>query len=158
MLSLKILELFHESGAISGSTCEIVKKFAVTWGCSGYLALLETHVFEESQLADLLASSMKIDRIYNAASFTIEPDLLQHIPYELSLKFECLPLNYSEPEDRRFEVVFADPTDDFAVAQLRQILGCELSLAVGERSDIVNAINRLYRVELQLPSLGLVNE
>ena len=153
-MSLKILDLFRASEAISDSTFDVVKKFAVTCGCSGYLALLETHVFDESQLTDLLASLMKIDRIYNVSTLSVSTDLLASLPYELALKFECLPLNLSHAGGQKHEVLFADPTDEEAQVRLRQLLGCELSLAVGERSDIVNAINRLYPVERQLPSLG----
>jgi hypothetical protein len=155
MMGLKILDLFRAAGVISESTFEVVKKFAMTWGCSGAISLLETNVFDESQLADILASTLKIDRIYNVSNIAVNLDVLQRIPYQLSLKFECLPLNFCDLKGKKREFLFADPTDENAQAEIRHLLGCELSLAVGERSDIVNAIKRLYPVEMQLPSIGV---
>ena len=121
------------------------------------MVLIETHVFDEAQLADTLAAAMKIDRIYNVAALPIRLEDLSRIPWKLALKYQCLPLDVQVEGGKPFEIVVADPTDYAAQASLRALLACDLSLAVGERSDIVNAINGLYPVEMQLPSLGVVH-
>jgi hypothetical protein len=153
-MTLKILDILSAAGAISRSTQGVVKKFASTWGCSGFNALLKTHVFDEIQLADLLSQTLRIDRIYNVSSIVVNGEMLHRIPYDFSIDFECLPLNFSHSYSDRMEVLMADPTNEVALQQLKSLLGCELSLAVGERSDIVKAINRLYPVEMQLPGIG----
>lgn len=152
-MSLKILEVLHANGAISESIFALVHRYAVAWQCSGYTALLDTNIFDEFTLADILASILKIDRIYNIDSIQVDDEALSLISYQMALKYECLPLSLLGAQGQSLEVLVADCTDSQVLAELQSVLNCELSLAVGERSDIVKAINRLYPIEKQLPSL-----
>ncbi len=71
----------------------------------------------------------------------VSPDLIANIPINYAKQNEVLPLR---KEDGAVVVAIADPTNFYALDDLRMIFGCEIKLIISSSYEIVNAINAVY--------------
>lgn len=140
------------SGFLTEANAVVLRRFVEVWKISPFHAVLQTHLMPEEQLADALASTAKVDRVYNVSASQIDEAAAAAIGYRKSRAWECLPIK-SEHNDGKVELVIADPTQSERIAALRRLINTEITLSVAERSDIVKAIDELYPLPLQLPSL-----
>lgn len=150
MSQTTLLDLLAESGAISATVLAQLHAYMARWGTTPLAAVLETHVLPEAQLADEIAERLKISRIYQVAAHPFQKDALHAMPYELAKKWVCFPLGTQGTKSDAFEVVMADPLAAGAVEDLEKALKRQLVLAVGERSDIVRAIDSLYPSHMEI--------
>ncbi len=148
-----ILDILLERGEISPSTIQVIERYVETWECTPFEALIECNIFSESDLADLLAQILKCDRIYYVGSLNIAKDALEALPFEHARQWTCLPVRFQDGAKESLEVVVADPTREDHLKVLRKLLNCDFVLAVGERTDILVAVDELYPLEKQIPSL-----
>jgi len=72
---------------------------------------------------------------------SVSPDLIANIPINYAKQNEVLPLR---KEGRSIVVAIADPTNFYALDDLRMIFGCEIRLIISSSYEIVNAINAVY--------------
>jgi hypothetical protein len=145
-----ILTRLVKGGFITPTIRKTVEHFAKRWDVSHFHALLVTEVMPENDLADALATLCGVDRLFHVASLGIDEEALKIIGFKRAREWECIVL---ETEDGTLDLVFADPTQTERTQQLKQELKRDLTLAVAERSDIVGAIDELFPLSSQLPSL-----
>lgn len=151
-----IFDLLTHNRNISQSTSKMVRKYCEKWQLSGFHALIETHIFEEGTLADLLANHLKMDRVYTIFSNTSGVEARKHIPFSQAREWECFPSMIME-DTGWVEIVIADPTMRDRVDFFRQIFKHGVHFSVGARCDIVRAIDEYYSIEDQLPFLSKDN-
>jgi hypothetical protein len=137
---------------ISAACRQMVELFEKRWQVSSYHAIIQTQVMPEAALADAMAEIYKIDRVYQVAALPISREALRIIGFKRARAWECLAVGDFEGRTGQFEIVIADPSQKVWIEQLKQELKRELTLAVGERSDIVKAIDEIYPLAEQLPS------
>lgn len=145
-----ILLILEREEHITETNRRLVERFMRTWGTSALDALLDTHLIPEAELANVLAQIMQIDRLYHVNTLTLAAEGLAVLPFRRAREWECLIV---QGDAGRLELVLADPTRGDRIAEIKQGLKCELTLSVAERSDIVRAIDELYPLAAQLPSL-----
>lgn len=145
-----ILALLVKGGFLTPNLKRVIEAFARKWEMSPFHALLMTEVFPENELADALATLCGVDRLFHVASLGIDEEALKIIGFKRAREWECIVV---KTEDGALDLVFADPTQTARTLQLKQELKRELTLAVAERSDIVGAIDELFPLSSQLPSL-----
>jgi hypothetical protein len=104
----------------------------------------------EPGLANALARSLKIDRLHHLRSLTLAEDTLDIITFKRAREWECIALRGPKGE---LDVVFADPTRKDRIDEIKQGLKRDFTLSVAERTDIVRAVDELYPLSAQLPSL-----
>ena len=150
-----IFDLLLEKQIISMSTFKMVEKFCLKWQISGFHGLLETNIFEETELADILAEVMKMDRIYEIMCEKDNSNLQTKIVYKRARQIECFPRYYGDNDD--IEIIIADPTQRDLIAKLRQEFDSETHFSVGTRGDILNAIDKHYSIDEQLKMITLNN-
>jgi len=63
-----------------------------------------------------------------------DPAAVERLPQEIAARRCVLPIRFLDPNT--VVVAVADPTDDEGLAEVQQAMGCQLSLAVAERSAI----------------------
>lgn len=148
-----ILKLLVDGEFITDATRRMVAAFATRWRVSPFHALIETAVLGESELADHLASLLGIDRLYSLKGLAIAPEAANIIGFQRAREWECIALTADSGTAAPLDVVLADPTAEARIETLRRELNCGLTLACAERSDIVRAIDELYPLSAQLPSL-----
>lgn len=72
---------------------------------------------------------------------SVAPDLIANIPINYAKQNEVLPL---KKEGGAVVVAIADPTNFYALDDLRMIFGCEIKPVISSSYEIVNAINAVY--------------
>ena len=149
---IEILDFLVIRGAIAASTKRTVSKYAERWACTHFSALIEINVISEAELADALALMAQVLRLHGISSQQITPEVLACLPFSMARELEAIPVNLIEETDK-IEVAMANPTDSNRIEQLRRAISREIVLAVGERSDIVSAIDEHYPLKDRWPSM-----
>ncbi len=145
-----LLQLLEDQSYITESTRLRVTQYCQRWHVSPYDALLATHLFSETELADAVASLYAVPRVGQLSAWKIAEESLEIIPFHAARAWTCLLLRTAAPLP---VLVTADPSDAARISEIKQGLSGGMTLAVAERSDIVRAIDELYPLSAQLPSL-----
>jgi hypothetical protein len=136
---------------ISQTNVRVIEKFCSHWSVSAYHALLQTHMLTEHDLADAIAETYNIDRVYSFDKNDIDLFVLKKISYADALKHQCCAPHRDEKGS--YLVYIVDPTD----ADLMTFLNEQLDgyrLVVVDFTLISRSIEEAYPLELQLPSLA----
>jgi hypothetical protein len=149
-IPLEILPLLVKGGFLTPTMRRVIEAFSKKWDITPFHAILLTEVMPENDLADALATLCSVDRLFHISSLPIDEEALKVIGFKRAREWECIAL---QTEDGTLDLVLADPTQYERTSQLKQELKRELTLAVAERSDIVGAIDELFPLAAQLPSL-----
>jgi general secretion pathway protein E len=72
---------------------------------------------------------------------SISPDLVTNLPINYAKQNEVLPLR---KEGDSLIVAIADPTNFYALDDLRMLFGCDIKPVIASSYEIVNAINAVY--------------
>lgn len=147
--NLAILEILRKRGILSGTSVRTVLGFMTKWGIDAYHAVIETHVVDESRLADILSEEFRLVRITRLRSVSIDKDALKYLEYHLAMAWEALPFRFGG--DGSLHVLIADPTNHDLVDHLKKNSRKTVVLFVAERSEIEVATQRNYPLSMQLP-------
>ncbi|HEX6363236.1 MAG TPA: GspE/PulE family protein [Albitalea sp.] len=103
--------------------------------------LVESGFVTEEQICGALARQMKIPYI-NLKMYNLDAKLTQLLPETQARRFRALVL---EEVDGALRVGMADPSDLFAYDEVARILKRDIRLAVVTETQLLAAIDRLYR-------------
>jgi len=95
----------------------------------------------EEQIAGALARQLNIPYI-NLKFYNINPDLVRLLPETQARRFRALVL---EQRDSGMLVGISDPTDLFAYDEIARIVRQNVELAVVNETEVLAAIDRIYR-------------
>ena len=150
-----LLELLEREDYLTRTNRQVVERFVQRWSVSPFHALLMTELMSEASLANALAGSLKIDRLHHLRSLKLAEDTLDIITFKRAREWECIAVTGDAAGT--LEVVFADPTRKDRIDEIKQGLKRDFALSVAERTDIVRAVDELYPLSAQLPSLYAQN-
>ncbi len=145
-----LLHLLEREEYLTRTNRMVVERFVERWQVSPFHALLMTELMSEPALANALARSLKIDCLHHLRSLKLAEDTLDIITFKRAREWECVGLVGAGGE---LDVVFADPTRKDRIDEIKQGLNRGFTLSVAERTDIVRAVDELYPLSAQLPSL-----
>jgi Type II secretion system (T2SS), protein E, N-terminal domain len=148
---LRLFDILRQRGLLSPSMQTVVAGFMAKWGMDAFRAVIETHIVEESQIADILADKFGFPRLTRVKILNVPVETLSLVPYNLALDLAVFPFEMNESQ--RLHVVFANPSNPEYILRLEVLTGKKIEPFVGELSEIIAAIQRHYPLELQLPSL-----
>lgn len=146
-----VLEILRARGIFSPSTQQVALGFMERWGLDAFRAVIETHLVEESRMADILAEELHLPRLNRVRILVVEKNVFEFIPYETALDYTVFP--FEVKSDGAVKVAFANPTNQEKVAKIGELVGKRMEVFVGERSEIISAIQKHYPLSKQLPSL-----
>jgi MSHA biogenesis protein MshE len=95
----------------------------------------------EEQIAGALARQLNIPYI-NLKFYNINPDLVRLLPETQARRFRALVL---EQRDSSMLIGISDPTDLFAYDEIARIVKQNVELAVVNETEVLAAIDRIYR-------------
>ena len=107
------------------------------------------HISEEEFL-EFLAHQLDVPRV-DLKHFRFDPEVVQKLSEKHARRFRALVLN---ERDDGLLVGMADPTDLFAYDELRRLLGKPLKIALVRESELVQAIDTMYRRTEEISSLA----
>jgi MSHA biogenesis protein MshE len=102
---------------------------------------IENGYVTEEQIAGALARQLNIPYL-NLKFFNINPEIVRLLPETQARRFRALVL-----EDRRGTLLvgMSDPTDLFAYDEIARIVKQNIELAVVNETEVLGAIDRIYR-------------
>jgi type IV pilus assembly protein PilB len=133
-------EVLVGSGLVSLDEIEAALKLQQVSGQRLGEILVENGIVTESQLAKALADHRGVAFV-DLETTAPDPALLVHVPEEFARRYGALPI-------RRFDnsilVAMADPTDIFALDDLRVLTGRDVVPAFADSKQLTDAIDRAY--------------
>ena len=103
--------------------------------------LIDQRFVSEEQLSQAMARQVGADYV-DLSRFNLRPAAVRLLPEIQARRFRALVL---EDKGTALRVGFADPTDLFAYDELGRILRREIEIAVIPESQLLEAIDRIYR-------------
>ncbi len=112
--------------------------------------LIEQNLLTEEQIAQALARQLDVPFI-NLKFYNLNADLARKLAETQARRFRALVL---EQSGEKIKVGMADPTDLMAYDELARILKRDIDLAVVAESELLRAIDRLYRRTEEITGLA----
>lgn len=114
-------------------------------------ALIDLGFIEEDRMLQLLSQQLDV-KFIQLRNFDFKPEVTQRLPEAHARRFRALVLN--ENEQGELVVGMADPTDIFGFDELSRILRQPLQLAVVRETELLEALDLLYRRTSEIFSLA----
>ncbi len=105
--------------------------------------LLEMGVVKENQLAEVIARELGLEYV-DLLEYKINIQATTSIEESTAQRYTCIPIDF---EDGRMVVAMADPTNIYALDDIRLSTGYEVRPVVSAREDIISAIQRYYHLD-----------
>ncbi len=105
--------------------------------------LLEMGYVKENQLAEVIARELGLEYV-DLLEYKINIQATTSIEESTAQRYNCIPIDF---EDGKLVVAMADPTNIYALDDIRLSTGYEVKPVVSAREDIINAIQRYYHLD-----------
>jgi type IV pilus assembly protein PilB len=105
--------------------------------------LVELKLVSESDLVATLASHIGLEYV-DLVEYPVDPSAATVISDALARRYQALPVAW---EDGRLVVAMADPSNVFAIDDIRTITGSDVRTVVTTRSGIIEAIDKYHRMD-----------
>jgi type IV pilus assembly protein PilB len=104
--------------------------------------LIEDNLVTESDLVATLAAHLKLEYV-DLGEYPVDASAARLVSDSLARRYLALPIGWIEG---RLVVAMADPSNVFAVDDIRTVTGADLRIAVATRNSIVEAISKYHRM------------
>ncbi|MFH1847407.1 MAG: GspE/PulE family protein [Candidatus Omnitrophota bacterium] len=137
----KIVEALIQSGFISEKELEPILAEAIKQREVSLIKLLsDSNIMSEIDLLTVLSKEMDIPPI-DILNVRLNPKLMEIVSERLIRRHCILPLSKIGDE---ITIVAADPSDIFAIDDVRTVTGCDVEIVLAARNAINDAINVFY--------------
>ena len=104
--------------------------------------LIEDNMVTESDLVATLAAHLKLEYV-DLSEYPVDAAAARLVSDSMARRYLALPIGWLEG---RLIVAMADPSNVFAVDDIRTVTGAELRIAVATKNSILEAVNKFHRV------------
>ena len=104
--------------------------------------LIEDNMVTESDLVATLAAHLKLEYV-DLAEYPVDAAAARLVSDSLARRYLALPIGWLEG---RLVVAMADPSNVFAVDDIRTVTGAELRIAVATKNSILEAVTKYHRM------------
>jgi type IV pilus assembly protein PilB len=104
--------------------------------------LIEDNLVTESDLVATLAAHLKLEYV-DLSDYPVDAAAARLVSDSLARRYLALPIGWMEG---RLVVAMADPSNVFAIDDIRTVTGTDLRVAVATRNSILEAIAKYHRV------------
>jgi len=112
--------------------------------------LIDQGLVSEAGLVSTLATQLGLDYV-DVTDFAVDPSAAVLISDGLARRYQALPIGWDEG---RLVVAMADPSNVFAVDDIRTITGADVKMVVSTRASIVSAIDKYHRLDTDAESIS----
>ncbi len=105
--------------------------------------LLEMGVVKENQLAEVIARELGMEYV-DLLEYKINIQATTSIEESTAQRYTCIPIDF---EEGKLVVAMADPTNIYALDDIRLSTGYEVKPVVSAREDIISGIQRYYHLD-----------
>ena len=103
----------------------------------------------EQDMTNFLSRQFGVPSVYLDEIKEISPEILRLIPRDKAVKHCCLPINRVA---QNLVVAMSDPTDMYAIDDLKFMTGLNIEVVVSDEQAILKAIDTFYGASKQAPS------
>jgi type IV pilus assembly protein PilB len=111
--------------------------------------MIESGAVSEADIVRLLARQVGLDFV-DLADQTPDPSATALINEAFARRYEAVPIAW---EDGKLVVAMADPSNVFAIDDIRAATNAEVKCVVATSSQIIDAIDRFFRMDSEADSL-----
>jgi type IV pilus assembly protein PilB len=104
--------------------------------------LIEDNLVTESDLVATLAAHLKLEYV-DLSDYPVDAAAARLVSDSLARRYLALPIGWMEG---RLVVAMADPSNVFAIDDIRTVTGADLRVAVATRNSILEAIAKYHRM------------
>ena len=104
--------------------------------------LIEDDLVTESDLVATLASHLKLEYV-DLSDYPIDAAAARLVSESLARRYQALPIGW---DDGRLIVAMADPSNVFAVDDIRTVTGAEVRTVVATKQPIIETIGKHHRM------------
>jgi len=112
--------------------------------------LIDQGLVSEAGLVSTLATQLGLDYV-DVTDYAVDPSAATLISDGLARRYQALPIGWDEG---RLVVAMADPSNVFAVDDIRTITGADVKMVVSTRASIVAAIDKYHRLDTDAESIS----
>src|SRR4051812_2734846 len=105
--------------------------------------LVDQGIVEEADLVATLAAQIGLDFV-DLGEYSVDPTAASMISPALARRYQAVPVGW---DDGRLVVAMADPSNVFAVDDIRTITGAEVKVVVGTRTAILDVVERHQQLD-----------
>jgi type IV pilus assembly protein PilB len=113
--------------------------------------LIERGNVAETDLVRTLAKQVGLEFV-DLSERTVDPSVAGLIPESLARKYQALPIAWAE--DGRLMVAMGDPSNVFAVDDIRALTGADIFTVVATAGQLADAIDRLHRLDGEVDTMA----
>ena len=112
--------------------------------------LIDLGLIRESDLVATLAGHIGLEFI-DLGEYAVDPSAASVISDSLARRYQAIPVGW---EDGRLVVAMADPSNVFAIDDIRTITGVEVRTVVATRASILEAIDKYHRMDSEADEIS----
>ena len=112
--------------------------------------LIDGGQVSEAGLVSTLASQLGLEYV-DIADYAVDPSATTLISDALARRYQALPIGW---QDGRLVVAMADPSNVFAVDDIRTITGADVRMVVSTRASVLAAIDKYHRLDSDVESIS----
>ncbi len=112
--------------------------------------LIDQGAISELDLVRTLARQVGLDFV-DLNDYPIDASVVSRIPEALARRYQALPIRF---QDDQLVVAMADPSNVFAMDDIRAITGAEIRTVVATGGQIGDAIERFYRLDADVDTMA----
>lgn len=134
--------LLVAGGILSEEGLETALELSRSRGQGLTRVLMEDNLVTESDLVATLAAHLKLEYV-DLSDYPVDAAAARLVSDSLARRYLALPIGWIEG---RLIVAMADPSNVFAIDDIRTVTGAELRVAVATKNSILEAINKHHRM------------
>ena len=139
----RLSQLLIKNNVIDEKQLAVALKRQKESGSSLGRVLLEMGVVRENQLAEVIARELGLGYV-DLLEYKINIHATTSIEESTAQRYTCIPIDF---EEGKLVVAMADPTNIYALDDIRLSTGYEVKPTVSAREDIISAIQRYYHLD-----------
>ncbi|MDP9387821.1 MAG: Flp pilus assembly complex ATPase component TadA [Actinomycetota bacterium] len=112
--------------------------------------LIDSRLVTEGDLVAMLARQIGLEYV-DLAEVSVDPTAAGLISASLARRYQALPIGW---DDQRLVLAMADPSNVFAVDDIRTVTKREIKVVVGTRAGILEAIDKFNRMDGEAESIS----
>jgi type IV pilus assembly protein PilB len=137
-------ELLLSRALISPEQLEEARGQAAQRGRSLGRVLIELGYVSESSLVSVLAGQLGLEFV-DLGETTLDHSAIAMVPEAVARRHNCIPVRFED--GNRLVIAMADPANVVAVDDIRAMTNRDVRTVVATKLDVLNAINRHYRLD-----------
>jgi type IV pilus assembly protein PilB len=104
--------------------------------------LIDLKFMTERQILKTLEKQLAVPYVF-LGDFEIMPEAVGAVPIFLAERYTLIPV---KKEGNRLTIAMNDPTNFYAIDDVRMVTGCDIAVVIAEKQEILNAINNYYGI------------